>query len=273
MIKSEVSNDQFYTKKKIAKNVFEKVSNKYPEIDMYIEPSAGSGAFYTLLPEECRFGLDIDPKISGIKKANYFEFCANEFKKSYNNICVIGNPPFGKNSSLAVKFFNHSAEYAKYIAFILPRTFRKDSIVNRLNKNFHLSYEEILHKNSFELLDKTEYSVPCVFQIWERKNKTRKSIVKDKLHKDWTWVTKTENPDFAIRRVGVNAGKIYKYSSKISESSHYFIKTNDKVYQRFCILFNKLYQFENCNTQKYDTVGNPSLSMSDLVEDYSKNFS
>ena len=213
MIKSEVVNDQFYTKQNIAKNVFEKVSSRY-NIDMYVEPSAGSGSFYTLLPKSCRIGLDIDPKTNGVKKVDYFEFDVNSLKEKHDNICVIGNPPFGKNSSLAVKFFNRSAEYAKYIAFILPRTFRKDSIVNRLNKNFHLSYEEILDKNSFELLDKTEYSVSCVFQIWERKNKTRIDIVKNKKHKDWTWVSKSEKPDFAIRRVGVNAGKIYEYNNK-----------------------------------------------------------
>ena len=38
---------------------------------------------------------------------------------------VIGNPPFGKISSLAVKFFNKSAEYADVIAFIVPRTLKE----------------------------------------------------------------------------------------------------------------------------------------------------
>jgi|APSaa5957512535_1039671.scaffolds.fasta_scaffold29121_2 hypothetical protein len=272
MIKSEVTNDQFYTKHKIANDLINKTKSRLKSIDMYVEPSAGSGAFYRLLPETYRLGLDIDPKISEIEKIDYFDFNSDMLKESYSNICVIGNPPFGKNSSLAVKFFNHSASFAKYIAFILPRTFRKDSIVNRLNRSFHLTYEEILNKNSFELLDKSDYSVPCVFQIWERKSNLRDIIIKDRNHKDWTWVSKTNNPDFAIRRVGVNAGKIYKFNDKISESSHYFLKSNDKVFENFNVLFNKDYKFENNNTQKYDTVGNPSLSMPNLVEDYKRNF-
>lgn len=272
MIKNEVTNDQFYTKKNVAQKVFDIVYNKYKNIDMYVEPSAGQGVFYNLLPRVYRLGLDIDPKISEIKKTDYFEFDVSELQKNYKNTCVIGNPPFGKNSSLAIKFFNRSAEYANIIAFILPRTFRKDSVINRLNKNFHLTYEEILDKNSFELLDKTEYSVPCVFQIWERKNKVRSIIIKSKNHKDWTWVKKTDNPDFAIRRVGANAGKIYRFNNNISASSHYFIKTNEEVFNNFNLLFDKLYRSENCNTQKYDVCGNPSLSMSDLVEDYSKHY-
>ena len=48
----------------------------------------------------------------------------------------LGNPPFGKNCSLAIKFFNKAAEFADLIAFIIPRTFKRISIQNKLNLNF-----------------------------------------------------------------------------------------------------------------------------------------
>ena len=47
---------------------------------------------------------------------NYFDYVPNKTKR----YLVVGNPPFGKISSIAIKFFNKSAEYADCIAFIIP---------------------------------------------------------------------------------------------------------------------------------------------------------
>ena len=51
-----------------------------------------------------KIGLDIEPKEKYIIKINFFDYKPEEDKK----YLVIGNPPFGKVSSLAVKFFNKS---------------------------------------------------------------------------------------------------------------------------------------------------------------------
>jgi len=45
-----------------------------------------------------------------------------------------------------------------------------------------------------------------------------------------------------------------------------------QVFDNFKKLFETMYSKENNNTHKYDTVGNPSISMSDLVEDYTRLF-
>ena len=37
-------------------------------------------------------------------------------------------PPFGKVSSLAIRFFNKCAQFSDVIAFIIPRTFNKVSV-------------------------------------------------------------------------------------------------------------------------------------------------
>ena len=72
---------------------------------------------------------------------NYFDYVPNKTKR----YLVVGNPPFGKISSIAIKFFNKSAEYADCIAFIIPRTFKRVSVQNKLNLNFHLMYNEDCH--------------------------------------------------------------------------------------------------------------------------------
>ena len=43
----------------------------------------------------------------------------------YKNILIVGNPPYGKNCSTAINFFNHAVTISDFIAFIIPKTFRK----------------------------------------------------------------------------------------------------------------------------------------------------
>ena len=61
---------------------------------------------------------------------------------TFNKIHVIGNPPFGRQSSLAIKFIRHSAKFCNTISFILPKSFKKDSMRNKVPLDFHLIHEK-----------------------------------------------------------------------------------------------------------------------------------
>jgi hypothetical protein len=197
---------------------------------------------------------DLDPKIVGIIKTDFFDV-----KLSKSNILTIGNPPFGKNSSLAVSFFNHAATFSEAIAFILPRTFRKPSIVNRLHPSFHIIHDEILPDNSF-IHEGNPYDVPCVFQIWEWKQNVRKKITTLSKCEDFEFTT-NDNANIAVQRVGVNAGRI-KHDLDVSEQSHYFIRCSDQVINVFRTL--------DFNDVKHNTAGNPSISKHELISLYKK---
>jgi len=95
-----------------------------------------------------------------------------------NKYIVVGNPPFGRISSLAVKFFNKSAEFADCIAFIIPRTFKRVSIQNKLSLNFELIYNEDLPITPCCFTPKM--TAKCCFQIWIKTNTIRKIIRYDK---------------------------------------------------------------------------------------------
>ena len=83
-------------------------------------------------------------------------------------------------------------------------------------------YEYELPKNSFFVGEKI-HDVPCVFQIWEKKDFDR--YIPDKLKpKGYQFVKQNENPDISFRRVGVYAGKIDRDTESKSFQSHYFIK-------------------------------------------------
>jgi len=251
--------DQFYTDPAYAQLFLNRVAQTIDltAYDHILEPSAGTGSFYNLLDVDKRIGLDLDPKTAGVVKTDFFDWVPPIGTK----IVTIGNPPFGKSSGLAVKFFNRAAEFSDTIAFIIPRTFRKASVINRLNKNFHMVYDETVPDNSF-IFNGTAYNVPCAAQIWQRKDVAREKIITLKLEQIRSWFELVEPAlsDFAIQRVGGRAGLIRTTDRmNFSAESHYFIRAHDP---RVLPVFEKV----NFDTVKFNTAGNPSVSPSELIE-------
>ena len=269
--------DQFYTNDGVVRQCLQMVS--LDGYDIILEPSAGSGAFYKHLPSDRRLGLDLAPTHEEIMEQDYFEFVPDK-NKTY---LTIGNPPFGKNSSLAKRFFNKSAQFSDTIAFVLPRTFRKPSTINQLNEYFHLSKEMILDKDSFHLPDGTLYDVPCVFHVWERRPQPRRKIITLTTCEDFEFVAverikdspptaeavkrQKETATLCIRRVGAGAGALYDdYMEKKRDwKSHYYIKTDNPEVRE--VLSRIAW---DSDSGKYDTAGNPSISKNDLIRNYHK---
>lgn len=250
--------DQYYTKKHIAIECFQKtisiINRENIIFDLWLEPSAGSSSFFESLPSN-KIGFDLEPKCKDVIQQNFLNVDMLKFILEDTNFVSIGNPPFGKNSSLAIKFFNKCAENSILIAFILPRTFKKISVIEKLNPYFHLIYEDLLPENSFEFNNKS-YNVPCVFQIWRKKNKKRPKVEILKSHSDFIFVEKL-HANFAIQRVGVNAGAIKTDFNDCSASSHYFIKSDNNAET----IFKKIIW----DDVKFNTAGNPSISKHELI--------
>jgi predicted RNA methylase len=133
--------DKFYTIPIISEKCLHTIESFYSwsNWDLVIEPSAGNGSFLTRIPTEKRIGIDISPEHEEIIKQDFLTYTPSI---SSGKILVVGNPPFGRVSSLAIKFFNHASKWADVIAFIVPRTFRRVSVHNKLNPNFHLIFDE-----------------------------------------------------------------------------------------------------------------------------------
>lgn len=244
--------DQFYTKATIAKTCIDTILALLPFTSKYlwIEPSAGNGAFlHSLSPAFEKVGLDIDPKAADIQEQDYLKWTPPKEK----NIIIFGNPPFGRQSSLAKAFIGKSCEFAKVIAFILPKSFTKPSMFNAFDRKFHLISSSELAKNSFMIND-SEYDVPCVFQIWQKKEMNR--ALEEKVNpQGFEYVKKTDSYDIAFRRVGGLAGKCYPNDgTDYSVQSHYFLKLDDT--RKKDALIEKI----NKHTFPSNTVGPRSLS-------------
>lgn len=178
--------DQFYTSEETAKYCYNKTLEVLKNLDInvdeynFIEPSAGCCNFYSLLPKEKRIGVDIDPKgdlKNELIKSDYLRFFPDENKK----YIVIGNPPFGLRGNLALRFMNHSYDFADVIAFILPPLFNstgKGVPMTRV-KGYKLAHTENLPRNSFVYPDGSLVDVATIFQVWTKVN-TEKIEIEEK---------------------------------------------------------------------------------------------
>jgi len=211
--------DQFYTKASVAKECIKIIKEQINDYSKYqwLEPSAGNGAFLT---RGC-IALDIDPKHKRVIKQDFLDYTPSGEKP----ILTYGNPPFGKQSSLAKSFIKHAASFSSIIALILPRSFVKPSMSKAFPKQFHCIYTKELEKDSFEV-NSSSYDVPCVFQIWIKKDTDRNDTPRIE-PTGFTYVKSVESYDITIRRVGINAGTTLIKGKKVSPQSHYFIKLDD----------------------------------------------
>lgn len=264
--------DKYYTSLETVEKCIKIFSNNINinNNDLCIEPSAGNGAFINLIKKIFKNYLfyDILPEHNSIIQQDYLLLNLNniidlKLEKNINKIHVIGNPPFGRQSSLAIKFIKKSCEYCDTLSFILPKSFNKESLKKHFPLNFHLVESIDLLSNSFYYNEKY-YNIPCIFQIWIKKDNQRNIIENEQPFK-YQFVKKEKKHDISFRRVGVNAGEISQNTENKSIQSHYFIKfdnelTEDKYNQLSNIIF-------NC---KNDTCGPKSISKQELIKEFNK---
>lgn len=251
--------DQYYTKSSIAKHYIDKFNDIIkPDIDATImEPSAGSGSFSDVLTDMFSKVLcyDIEPRKPYITKEDFLQLDTSQL----TNVHCVGNPPFGRQSSLAKKFIKKCCSFSNSVSFILPKSFKKPSFDRVFPLQFHKVFEEDCPRNSF-LVNEVEYDVPCVFQIWVKKDSPRVQEVPQEPI-GYEFVKKDASPDIAVRRVGFYSGKAYVEHAEKSIQSHYFIKFNNNVdVDSFIEQFNKLeLEFNN-------TVGARSISKTEFIK-------
>jgi hypothetical protein len=170
---STVGLDQFFTRPEVAKTCW-KLFCDYIMTDganlsnyQFIEPSAGTGAFYDLLPNNRRIGIDVEQFNPEYIKSDFLAWKPR--KNGYSYACV-GNPPFGYRAWLALIFLNHAAQFSDYVGFILPMGFQsrgKSNLIDRV-RGLHLVHSSSLPQDSFIDADGKPLKVNALWQIWAR---------------------------------------------------------------------------------------------------------
>jgi len=271
--------DKFYTNPNIAEKCLNSLESyyKWEKWSLVVEPSAGNGSFFTRIKTKNKIGIDIEPEHSEIIKKDFFDFHPAPVSQTCKDeILVIGNPPFGKVSSLAIKFFNHAAKWADLIAFIIPRTFRRISVHNKLHTQFHLVFDEEIPTDPCSFTP--SMMVKCCFQIWEKRATPREIVELSTTHSDWDFLgfgandakgqpTPPTGADFAIRAYGGKCGEIVNIALEtLRPKSWHWIKS--KIDKKILI--------ERFTTLDYsislDTARQNSIGRGELVKLYSETY-
>lgn len=135
-----------------------------------IEPSAGTGSFYNILPKNNRIGLDVEKFNKEYIQQDFLTWTPNN---TDDRPCVaIGNPPFGYRGWLALAFLNRASEFCDYVGFILPMSFQSDGKGSPKNRvvGMTLVHSEELSGDLFILPNGENIQVNTLWQIWKKGN-------------------------------------------------------------------------------------------------------
>lgn len=175
--------DQFFTRPEVAKACW-KLLKDFMKKDganannyTFIEPSAGMGAFYDLLPEKRRIGIDVEKFNDDYIQSDFLAWAPK--KDGYSYACV-GNPPFGYRAWLALAFLNHAAKFSDYVGFIVPMAFQsrgKSNVQDRV-KGLYLVHSSPLPADSFVDAQGKSLKVNALWQIWAKDDGTKKTAPK-----------------------------------------------------------------------------------------------
>lgn len=224
--------EQFYTPTELALRLATTVSDKVGGFanKIVIEPAGGTGSFLQAakaLNANKLISFDIEPKAEGVLLADFL--LETKGLEKVSDAITISNPPFGRNNSLSIPFFNKAAQHSQYIAFVVPRSWRKWSVINRLNRNFHLIHDEDLSIDYVDELGEMVWQkarLNTCFQIWERREELR-PVTKVK---DQGLITKVkpEEADVALTVFGYGCGKVRTSFDRVPNSTLMFLKLHDK---------------------------------------------
>lgn len=244
-----VEHDQFYTSPEVAHECVTILKRHTDLSQIWIEPSAGTGVFLDLIPDA--IGYDIDPKHPGIQQADFLTIDIPQ------DCVVYGNPPFGRQGSLAKRFIRHAALSAAVIGFILPLSFLKPSMQRAFPDAFHLIESWTLPANAF-LANGLSYHVPSVFQVWKRQDVPR-ALPQPVQPEGFRYVKKEEDHDIVFRRVGGRAGQCFLPAQDQNPQCFYFLKLEDPSHVSYIVEESLVYNFP------INTTGPRSLSKSEAT--------
>ena len=225
--------EQFYTPRKLAAELVETAIPYLPPTSetTFLEPAAGNGSFVEALSEAGArevIALDRYPAIASIQQADFLE---SDFTE--NNLVTFTNPPFGRNNALSIPFFNHAAKFSQTICFLVPRSWRKWSVTNRLDLRFHLVHDSdvfVSYEDSAGNPIRQKNGLRTCFQIWQRRENPREKV----LVPDNRLIEKClpEDADIAIRVFGYGCGTVLDSFERRPNTTMMFLRVKSNKVSR-----------------------------------------
>ena len=217
--------EQYYTPKKLAIELVSEIEKILGPLagKSVLEPAGGTGAFIEAVLTAGAgkvISFDIEPLHELVTEGNFLEQ-----QIAGTNLITISNPPFGRNNSLSIPFFNHAAEISDAICFIVPRSWRKWSVTNRLDLRFELVLDQdididYVDANGLPLSSKTHLAT-C-FQVWRKSGSHRKQV--RVIDKGIIEKVSPELADVSLTIFGYGCGKVKTEFPPIANTTQMFLK-------------------------------------------------
>ena len=242
--------EQYYTPVELAAELVAQVVALVPDFAnrTILEPAGGTGSF---IEAARKFGatkfvsFDIEPKHESVIRGDFLKTKLGGKKTKLHGAIALSNPPFGRNNSLSIPFFNRAAEHCDVIAFIVPRSWRKWSVINRLNRNFELVHDHDLQIDYTDdggtLISNRRLLATC-FQVWRRTETLRPLIAVQ----DRAIVTKVKpaDADVSLTVFGYGCGTVHETFERRANTTRMFLKLNhpDALKALKSVDFSKFYR-------------------------------
>jgi predicted RNA methylase len=195
---------------------------------MWLEPAGGTGSFIDALVASGInlsqiVSYDIEPKHPACCLTGNF---LDEDISSLSGCITLTNPPFGRANKLSIPFFNKCAQVAIYIGFIVPKSWRKWSVIDRLDPYFHCVHDEELSIDYVYDGDKaSKGKLSTVFQIWEKRGYVREKIqVEDR---GYIKKVKPQDADVSLTIFGRGCGRVKVDFARVGNTTQMFLKVAD----------------------------------------------
>lgn len=224
--------EQCYTPPGVAATCMVALAPYLRPSDVFLEPAGGTGAFIEAIraqgvSDDRIISYDIDPKHSLVQKTD--DFLKQEL--TGQNLVTVSNPPFGRNNSLSVPFFNRAASVSRIVAFIVPKSWRKWSVQDRLDQNFHLVHDaeiSVIYVDDKGVQLHDNNKLKTVFQIWGRRPTKRKLMIPSV--KDHGFIEKTtpQDADVSLTVFGRGCGSVKTEFKRVKNTTQMFLKVKDQ---------------------------------------------
>lgn len=187
-------------------------------------------------------------------------------EKKFQCDTIIGLTPFGWGSRDAINYLNKLGDHCKDLRLITSSTVTRDSFMNKIRLDMGVD-----RYSSFEMPKSwRKYRLSAFFTEWSEAN--REIVPLPRTHKDWQWVSSSDDADGMIYKDGINAGTVVLRNDPNFDEVLYsgiFFKARPTIVKRIKGLSQSLESYAQRNGNK-NTFRH--CYKSDVVQTYTKTY-
>jgi len=142
---------------------------------------------------------------------------------------IIGNPPYGTGANMAIKFVNKSGDLADEVRMVLPLSFRRVAVQNKIRLDFHCVEDIKLPDDTFPR------SIRAVRQRWVKGDTIREKVETRTTHPDFEFLKYNDRDKANVFIGGAGAGPAGKVKTEDFlhyAKGHHFIRCSKEIQDR-----------------------------------------